>query len=158
SVNPQDFEFDPGPMVIEFTSEQRRVKLFAGAPAGAPNHTLKAFDANGVLVAQDGPKPVSAGAFNTVFEVTTAGDKITRVEFLFGGNGGFEAIDDLEFDGKAPATVPTTPPVVQITSPANGAALDLDLNQIDVAGTVTGDGLLSPVTMTMATLRPPEQS
>ena len=53
--------------------------------------------------------------------------------------------------GGAPA-----PPVVQITSPANGA--ELDVSTIDIAGTVTGEGLLSPVKLTMTFARPPEST
>src|SRR5438876_574534 len=77
-----DHEFDPGPMVITFTSEQRRVKLFAGTTVAGINHTLKAFDANGALLAQDGFRVVTAGAFTTPFEVQVNGNLITRVEFL----------------------------------------------------------------------------
>jgi hypothetical protein len=85
---------------------------------------------------------VAPDKFSTLFEVKAASPSITRVELLY-ENGAFEAIDDLEFDGEPPAPPPPTPPVVQITAPLNGA--DLDVNDIDIAGTVTGEGLLSPV-------------
>src|SRR5205085_6774739 len=71
-------------------------------------------------------------------------------------NGIYYAIDDLEFDGQPPAPPPPTLPVVQITSPVNGS--DVDISTLDIAGTVTGQGLISPVKLTMVFARPPEQS
>jgi hypothetical protein len=147
--------FTPVPLVMTFTSAQARVKLFAGSPGAAINGTLTAFDANGAVVASDGPKLVAQDVFTTPFEVTVATASITRAELQLEGSHS-QPIDDLEFEGEPPGQVPTTPPVVQILSPASG--VDRDLSQIDVTGTVTGDGLLSPVTMTMSSLRPPEQS
>lgn len=115
-------EFNSGPMVINFSSPQRRVKMFAGAEGAPLVGTLRAFDANGVQVGQvDGPKTVAQDVFNTLFEVTTAGAQISRVELLY-ENSAFEAIDDLEFDGEPPPPPPATAPVVQITSPINGSA------------------------------------
>jgi hypothetical protein len=143
-------------MVITFTSPQRRVKLFAGSDVVASTGTLRAFDANGDPVGQvDGPKSVAANVFTTVFEVAIGPARISRVE-LFYENAAFEAIDDLEFDGEPPAPPPPTPPVVQITTPLNGA--ELDVTRIDIAGTVTGQGLLSPVFVTIEERRPPEST
>src|SRR5215813_7171503 len=51
-------EFDPNPMVITFTSPQRRVRLFAGLGKGSSG-TLRAFDGSNTLVGQDGPKLVA---------------------------------------------------------------------------------------------------
>lgn len=51
-------EFHTAPLVIEFTSRQRRVKFFAGRRFSNDlpwQHVLRAYDQNGVLVAQDGP-------------------------------------------------------------------------------------------------------
>jgi hypothetical protein len=155
SVPPTSEIFTPLPFVITFTSPQARVKLWAGWAFTPINGTLTAFNSNGEVVATDGPKTVPPDSFSTPFEVTTATATIARVELQY-ENSAFEAIDDLEFEGEPPAPVPATPPVVQILSPANG--VDRDLNQIDIAGTVTGEGLLSPVTMTMTSLRPLESS
>lgn len=146
-------EFNSGPMVINFTSPQRRVKMFAGAEVAPLVGTLRAFDVNGVQVGQvDGPKTVAADVFNTIFEVSTPTAQISRVELLY-ENSAFEAIDDLEFDGDPPPPPPATAPVVQITSPVNGSAIDSE--RVDLLGTVTGDGLLSPVFFTMEETRPP---
>lgn len=95
--------------------------------------------------------------FTTVFEVIDpdATPSITRVELRL-DNGIYFAIDDLEFDGEPPAPPPPTPPVVQFTSPPNGA--DLDVSTIDITGTVTGEGLLSPVKLTMTSAQPPEST
>ena len=137
------------------TSAQARVKLFAECSAVALNGTLTAFDSHGAVVARDGPRQVAADVFTTSFEVidpdTTP--SIVRAELAL-DNGIYFAIDDLEFDGEPPAQVPTTPPVVQITSPVNGSVVDV--STMDIAGTVAGDGLLSPVNLTMVFARPPE--
>ncbi len=119
------------------------------------NGTLTGYDAGGNVVAQDGPRQVAADVFTTSFEITVATASIVRA-VLAVGDSAHEAIDDLEFDGQAAPPVPTTPPVVQITSPVNGA--DLDVSSIDISGTVTGDGLISPVKLTMTWGRPPEQA
>lgn len=158
--NPSDLEFDPGPMLITFTSPQSRVRLFAASIGAAAVHILKAFDANGILVAQDGPKSVAANMFNTMFEVTVPTATITRVEFLLTNGGGFEVIDDLEFEGEPPIPTPTEPPVVQLIRPINGLELDIpdDIPIMDISGTVTGDGLISPVNVTVGNLQPPEST
>jgi LGFP repeat len=146
--------FTPIPLVMTFTSAQTRVKLFAGSRVAPVNGTLKAFDAGGNVVAEDGPRVIAADVYNTVFEVTVATASITRTE-LVPETATNLGIDDLEFEGE-PLPPPPPPPVVQITSPVSGS--ELDVSTIDIAGTVTGEGLLSPVTMTMTSLRPPEQS
>jgi hypothetical protein len=147
--------FTPKPFVITFTSPQTRVKLFGGSQYAPLNGTLTAYDAGGNVVATDGPRPVPQNTFTTAFEVTVPSASITRVEFQL-ENSPFESIDDLEFEGEPAAPPPTQPPVVQILSPANGT--ERDLNQLDITGTVTGDGLLSPVTLTIDSRRPPEST
>ena len=51
---------------------------------------------------------------------------------------------------------PTEPPIVQLTSPANGS--ELDISTLDVTGTARGEGLLPVATIRIEWLRPPEQS
>ncbi len=134
-------EFNTAPLVMEFTSKQQRVRFYAGRRFSNDlpwQHTLRAYDQNGVLVAQDGPKTVTAGPFATVFQVTTPTAMIVRLEF-HGETSVFEAIDDLEFEGEAPEPVPTTPPVVQITAPADN--VQLDAASVTVQGTVAGEKL-----------------
>ncbi len=103
---------------------------------------------------------VAQDVFTTPFEVSTATPTIVRVEFLLGGGGGFEVIDDLELVGEPPAPTPTTPPVVQLIKPLNGLELDIpdDIPVMEIQGTVTGDGLISPVIVTVANLQPPEST
>lgn len=157
SANPSDEIFTPIPLPMTFTSAQSRVKFFAESSGVALNGTLIAFDASNNVVAKDGPKLVAADVFTTMFEVIDPHPtpSITRAEFRVENSAHF-AIDDLEFDGEPPASPPPAPPVVQITSPANGA--ELDVSTIDIAGTVTGEGLLSPVKLTMTFARPPEST
>ena len=145
--------FNPIPIAMTFTSPQARVKLFAASTGISLNGTLTAFDAGNNVVVQDGPKPVAADVFSAVFEVidpdTTP--SIARAELRL-ENGIYFAIDDLEFDGEPPAPTPTAP-VVQITSPPNG--VNLDILTMDITGTVTGEGLISPVKLTVLFARPP---
>lgn len=155
TVSPGIEVFDPIPIVMNFTSPQSRVKLFAGHTGETLNGTLRAFDANGAVIAHDGPKPVTPGGFPTMFEVMTPTARIMRAEMQIESRA-HHAIDDLEFDGEPPTPLPTQPPVVQIVSPAHGA--DLDVDKLDINGTVTGEGLLSPVNVTIAYQQPPEST
>jgi hypothetical protein len=155
SVSPNVEIFTSQPFVIGFTSPQARVKLFAGSQFATLNGTLRGFDSGGNVVATDGPRSVPQNTFTTIFEVKAVPAKIVRVEFQLDGTA-FESIDDLEFEGEQPSPPPNQPPVVKITSPPNG--LDTDVSAFDIAGTITGDGLISPVKLTVTWLRPPEQS
>jgi hypothetical protein len=150
--------FTPSPMVILFTSPQARVKLYAGSQVPSLNGTLTAFDSGGNVVATDGPRLVPHDTFTTIFQVTVPTASITRVELQF-ENSPFESIDDLEFEGQPPPPPPTQP-VVMITQPIDGINVDIpgDIPKLDIAGTVTGDGLLSRVTVTIAYKRPPESA
>lgn len=157
TVNPGAEVFEPIPLVMTFTSAQARVKLFAACFDGSPlNGILSAFNVADNVVAQDGPKLVAVDAFTTMFEVVDPGPEpsITRAELRL-ENGIHFAIDDLEFEGAPPAQ-PPEPPVVEITAPVNSA--ELDVSTIDIVGTVTGEGLLSPVKLTMIYGRPPEST
>jgi hypothetical protein len=150
--------FSVFPMVIQFTSPQTRVKLFADSQGAALNGTLTAFDASGTVVATDGPRLVAQDVFTTPFEVIVATASITRVELQL-DNSSFVAIDDLEFEGEGPPPPPPQP-VVHIIQPLNGINVDIpgDIPKLDISGTVTGNGLLSYVTVTMAFGRPPESA
>ena len=154
SVPPNAEVFNPVPIVMTFTSPQARVKLFAFSGGIVRNGTLKAFDANGGVVAQDGPKPVVADSFTTQFEVKSNGRRIVRAVFQL-ENAAHYAIDDLEFSGSA-APPPPPAPQVSITSPANGS--EVDIQSMAINGTVTGEGLLSTVKATIEFGRPPEQT
>ena len=148
----------PLPFVMTFTSAQARVKFFAGSQGVSLNGTLTAFDSSGNVVATDGPRFVTQNTFTTAFQVTVATPSITRVEFQL-ENTAFESIDDLEFEGEPPPTPPPAP-VVTITQPIDGINVDIpgDIPKLDIAGTVTGEGLLSRVTVTVAFKRPPESA
>jgi hypothetical protein len=150
-------EFHPAPFIIEFTSGQTRVRLFAGVQGfNVPvKGTLRVFDGGGALLAQDGPKPVPPATFTTAFGATVAGPLIRRLELEIEG-AAFEAIDDLEFEGESPADLPTTPPVVQITQPSNGA--ELTTSALMLRGTVTGEGLLPVAHLTWTQGLPPDST
>jgi hypothetical protein len=154
SIPPQTEVFEPVPFVITFTSPQARVTLFANSPGMVRNGTLQAFDANGSLIVQDGPKPVAADAFTTRFEVTSPTPAIAKAVLQL-QDAAHYAIDDLEFDGEPPAQ-PPLPPQVVITSPPNGA--DFDTNAFTIEGTITGEGLLPTAKATIEFGRPPEQT
>jgi hypothetical protein len=154
SVPPTAEIFTPVPFILSFTGPQARVSLFANSPGAERTGTLQAFDANGMVVAQDGPKPVAANAFTTMFEVRANGPRITRAVLQLEG-GIHYAIDDVEFDGSAPPP-PPAPPQVVITSPPHGA--ELDTNTFALDGTITGEGLLSTANATIEYGRPPEQT
>jgi hypothetical protein len=136
--------FTVSPLVMTFTSPQRRVAFFAGNfPGGTGMGTLKAFGANNAVLAQDGPKPVPANAFTASFHVTTPQASIVRAEFQIEG-GALELIDDLVVEGTT-TTPPNTPPLVGITSPTEGAVMNE--GTVPFRGTVTGPSLLDTVTL-----------
>lgn len=114
--------FTPIPLAMTFASARSRVKLFAASTQIPLNGTLTAFDAADNVVAQEGPKPVAANVFTTMFEVTDpdATPSITRVELRL-ENGIHFAIDDLEFEGAAPT--PDTATVLDFEDTAAGTTL-----------------------------------
>ena len=116
TVDPSAEIFNPVPLVIKFTSLQARVKMFASNPAATANGTLTAFDSNGAVVATDGPRLVTHDVFTTVFEVKVTTPNIKRVELQV-QDSAHQAIDDLEFEGEAPAPTPTAPPIVRSSRP-----------------------------------------
>ncbi len=101
--------------------------------------------------------PVVPNKFTTAFEV--AAPDIRRVELQLDGTP-YVSIDDLEFDGDSPPPLPTTPPVVQLTQPINNTEVDIpgDLPRMEIAGTVTGEGLRSNVIVTVGYRLPPEST
>jgi hypothetical protein len=155
TVNPASEIFVPIPLAMTFNAPQVLVTFFAESQSVPLNGTLTAFDAAGNVVAQDGPKLVAANVFTTPFQVTVSGNPaIVRAELRL-ENGAYFAIDDLTFDGEA-TPPPPPPPTVAFTSPPNGAFLDT--STLDISGTVKGEGLVSPVTLTMNYARPPEST
>lgn len=147
--------FQVFPMRIVFTSGQARVKLFAVSPGFPVNGTLRAFNAADAMVAEDGPKLIAGDSFNAMFEVSLATEDIVRVELIPELVSNL-AIDDLEFEGAPPAPPPPTPPTVEITTPTHGAELDIDT--LDIAGTITGEGILSSTVRVQIDFRRPPES
>lgn len=155
TVNPAAEIFEPVPLAMTFNAPQVLVTFVAASQNVPLNGTLIAFDGAGDVVAQDGPKLVAANVFTTSFQVTVSGNPtIVRAELRL-ENSAYFAIDDLTFDGEA-APPPPPPPTVAFTSPPNGSFLDA--STLDITGTVTGEGLVSPVTLTMNYARPPEST
>lgn len=151
--NIEVFSF-PGPIAIDFDSGQRYVRLFAGTEGTLPvNASLKAFDAAGHLIVQDGPRSLPAKQIKTRMEVSAAQPIIRRVELLYIQPDGNETMDDLEFDGLPPTDVPQTPPTVRITSPT--PFQKTNASTFTVQGTVVGAGLPSSAVMRVHIPRPP---
>ena len=156
SASPSAEIFNDIPLTMTFNAPQATVSLFAASSNVAGTGTLTAFDSDGAVVATDGPKTVPADTFTAAFSVTNSGatPRIARVEFRVAGSVHF-GIDDLQFDGSPPPP-PPPPPVVAFTNPLDGAAVDVDT--LDIAGTVTGQALISPVRMTLLYRLPPEST
>src|SRR5262245_26158489 len=143
-ISPGEEAFEAAPLLMRFTGPMRRVAFFAGNITGVTGAgTLKVFDANNALLAQDGPKPVPNNAFTAFFEARVPSRRIARAEFHIAGSA-HVSIDDLVLEG-TPGPLPTTPPVVAITSPTGGAVLAE--GTILLQGTVTGPSLLEPITL-----------
>lgn len=145
-------EFNTGPLRMEFTSGQSSVRMFARVEGGSPMGTLKAFDANGVEIGQDGPKSVSQDGYTTQFKISLSTATIKRVELHYAGSF-FERIDDLEFVGEDTGPLPTSSPVVQILNPTNNQQL-LEKEFI-ILGLIAGEGLLETAQVQFEVPRPP---
>jgi hypothetical protein len=147
---------DPGPLRIDFAAGQRYVKVHAGTLVGNTRGTLKAFDAQGNVLDQDGEKAVTTGDFAVAFQVRASAAAIRRVELLYESGvivdvtralpsvpaadpPPFEGIDDLEFSTDPPPPAP----VAALTAPADGA--ELTARNVAVRGTITGQEIVSPV-------------
>jgi hypothetical protein len=157
-------EFLVPPYRLRFTSLQSRVKLYAGAdsPAGTiPQGTLEAYNSDGSKILQDGPKPVTANAVQTPFEVNASTPTISYVELeinFLADNGTLnqllEYVDDLEIEGVPPPEVPTSAPLVSITAPSNGA---LSGPTFLLQGNVTGGALVDNVQVQLWPATPPNR-
>lgn len=160
SGNPID-EFNPGPLIIDFASAQRYVKVYAGTVYSQITAVLTAYDAAGAVLVRDGPRSLATGQLSTTMQVTTPSPLIRRVELLYTPNT-FEIIDDLEFDGQAPPPVPNTTPVVTITAPAPACPLcrtpQATQGSYTVEGRVTGEQLASQAVLKVQVVRPPGSS
>ncbi len=149
-------EFHSGPLVIQFSAPQRRVKLYAGT-TGYDQPTsgiLRAFDTNGTLVGEDGPKNVLPNALSTSFEISVAETTIVKLELEI-GIVMIEVIDDLEFEGRVVSGTDIASPIVAITSPINGEVVDT--NNIEISGTISGENIL-PTARLLIEYRDPRPS
>ncbi len=152
AANPGVEVFEVVPLVFDFASGQRSVKLFAGVEGGENAiATLTAFDASGTAVASDGPRAVPPGPLNTVMQVQAGGPVIRRVELRYENSG--EIIDDLEFDGDPPPIVPKTPPRITILAPTPGQQVTDPA--FKVRGRVVGPQISPQATIKVSVLRPP---
>jgi hypothetical protein len=149
-------EFGAGPMTLTFLSAQQRVSFFGCSYDQNVQGIAKAFDSNGSVIAQDGPKPLAGGACADQFQLTVAGPSIMSVEFLVFDNQsrvGSLGIDDLTIEGDPPPAVPTGVPAVSIDSMAEGELFDSP--HANLAGSVTGEGLPQTVQVQVEPLRRP---
>jgi hypothetical protein len=108
SISPSAEVFTPVPFRMEFTTPQRQLQLFAMSPGTARNGTLRVFSASGTVIAQDGPKLVTANKFHTMFQVSLPAARIKRAELRLDSASRF-AIDDLSF-----GTTPSNGPPIRV--------------------------------------------
>jgi hypothetical protein len=145
-------EFNNQPLVLEFSALQRFVRLLAGLDrsSSAPiQATLRAFNSDGNVVAQDGPIPLGPGptVIRTLMRVEVATPSIVRAELEYSGAFA-EVIDDLEFEFVGPAEPPDTQaPTVSIIQPVDGTDLTGELFILEAE--VQEDRKLRSVTMSI---------
>lgn len=149
SANPNS-EFHTGPLTLEFSADQSRVSFHAGGSSSGSQGTLTVYDAAGNQLAQDGPKEISSPGHTTPFSAIA--DGIRRAVLQYDGSA-FESIDDLEIEGAGVGDLPTDAPVVVITSPADFT--EVTTRRATFAGTVSGEGVLSPLRVEVEVPRPP---
>ena len=143
---------------MRFTSPLKRVRVRAGViSGGAHTATLQAFDSDDNLLITDGPHNVVQNQVSTLFSVTSPLTRIVRAVLLMDGVGA--SIDDLELDGDPPVPLPTTPPVLQLTSPPQPLLIDVDHGftaSVHIAGRVGGEALMPTITVTIDLPGPPD--
>jgi pimeloyl-ACP methyl ester carboxylesterase len=162
-------EFNAAPLVVRFTSPQKRVKLWAGQTQiqhFAQRAILRAFDAEsgGSQLGEDKKdlpsEPVGAkGRADVAMEVSLTNSSIRRVELLYVrasdelSASTFEAIDDLEFETDTigppppPACGTSQSPVVSLTSPSGGQILQT--NEFLLQGSVSTEAPLQEFRVTV---------
>lgn len=156
SNNDPGEEFDPGPLVINFSTGQSSVSMFVGIDYSTngnriPAH-LNAYDAQGRLVDSKylriGPGPK---AISEQMTVSAENRNIRKVELLYDYSHA-ETIDDLYFNSYGPPTMSdNSPPIVRINVPANGAHLNFfeDNGACPFMGTVYEDVRLKNLSITV---------
>ncbi len=105
----------PPPLILDFASPQQFVQFFAGANGtlrALISGSVRAYDAQGNVLADDGPKRVAKGADSTLFGVRTGQPAIRRVVLQLVvrdesapdrvGSNLDVSIDQLTFRGLAP--------------------------------------------------------
>jgi hypothetical protein len=150
-------EFSGGPVVFTFLTPQKTVAFFAGcflsSNGNIPNPgTLQAFDVNGNLLSTVN-QAVACGQTSTPFSVSSTSANIAKVSI---GTGSFSYtfIDDLQFGGGAPITLPPGTPMVTITIPTTDTLNFVD-QPLRIIGNVSGEGLLPTVKASLQLVTPP---
>jgi hypothetical protein len=150
-------EFDPDPLIIEFTYSVQAVTLYTGVPWDTRGKrvyaTLEAFDDNGKTVNLTEsdlgvgptdiniPMQVVAPQMQHIIKKIKLDDRYEKGSGLNDrGSGLYEFIDDLSLtsEGKPPVLA-NEPPNVKITSPIDGSMTDI--GHIKISGEIYGDGL-----------------
>ncbi len=135
----------PGPLTVLFTYDVFRVCLYTGIPfpslvSPSLAITLKAFDEYDNLLDTQSTEVIPPSDITTQLCVGTPTNMIRKIDLQTEGLWG-EYMDDLTFwweSGEEPP-LPTTPPVVSITSPTENETIT---GEITISGTIHGEGLL----------------
>jgi hypothetical protein len=144
-----DIEFNNATMTLTFISPQNLVSLngsFFGTPTETRNLTVSAFDAGGTLLSSQ-TQPVGGDSLGTLFTVSAASDLITSVVATTSSIDGNVEIDNLHFVGEPAPANNITAPVVVIASPPQSPISNSP--NVELIGTVTGQQVLSPATVTL---------
>lgn len=150
-TRPWTEEFDPDPLIIEFTYLVQAVSLYTGVPWDSDGEivyiTLEAFDDKGNRVAKATEHRVGPTDIDVQMQVLAPNRqhiiKKIQLDARYGpgpGRGYFEYIDNLSLtsEGKPPVLA-TEPPQVVITSPTDP---ETKTGKITISGNIYGEGLL----------------
>lgn len=150
-------DFCATPIELNFTSPQRRVKLWAGLSAAfnvSSTVIMRALDAGGAQIGQATTvfNPSSfPQAIQRPLEIALPSASIRRVVVSFASGGAnFLAIDDIEFDsaGPPPACPATQNPTLTLIQPAGGQTVQFD-GFILEARVTSQDPLANHLTLTV---------
>lgn len=151
-------EFDPGPLIVQFTQPQSRVGVYVGVDHNTNGYSIpvfmRAYDMNNIKVDEVGPVNLPPGPtpIQQLISVSTGSSQVVRVEIEYHASR-FEIIDNLGFStlGLPPAQ-DTQPPVLQILEPQDGIVCDSfeGHNCFHLDGTVTENDKLKKVEITIS--------
>ncbi len=144
---PTRHEFDPSPLVIDFTYNVQAVTLYTGVPwdthGERVNIILEGLDENGNRIDMKRTTLIGPTDINTLMQVSDPQKQHTIKQIKI-DNSFFEFVDDISLTSEGePPVLAVEPPSVHIKSPNDGTSTNTD--RILIEGEIYGTGLFPEI-------------